>query len=196
MILCDWQIEEEIAKGGLKVSPLDRSLINPMSLDFRLGRHYSRVVATERTRFVTRKGVIEVPGFYDSGVQVIDPTDKSTFEDESFEASEYYLAPQETINVGMLESIEIAPYLSFKLMGKSSLARLAIDNSSPGGWAESEWKGVITCEITNHSKFIVKLTEGMRIGQILLFSHELPNKTYKDSGRYRDQAPGSGSLGV
>ncbi len=212
MILCDWQIEEEINKGGLKVDPLDKSLINPMSLDFRLGRHYSKVRATGQSLWGTdNKGAL-IERFYLDGpawgypggqkqafedaLQVIDPTDKSTFEDEAFEASEYYLEPQETVNVSMLESIEIAPYLSFKLVGKSSLARLAIDNSSPGGWAESEWKGFITCEITNHSKFIVKLTEGMRIGQILIFSHELPNKTYKDSGRYRDQKPGSGSLGV
>lgn len=210
-LLVDWQIEEEIDKGGLKVSPLDKRLINPVSLDFRLGRHYSRVRATGKRHWRTIGGrlvnatYVDGPAYgyaggrtipHDDALFMIDPMDKSTFEDESFEASEYYLAPQETINVAMLEHLEIAPYLSFKLMGKSSLARLAIDNSSPGGWAECGWKGYITCEITNHSKFIIKLTEGMRVGQILLFSHELSNKTYKETGRYRDQAPGSGSLGV
>lgn len=210
-LLVDHEIRDLIKKGDLKVEPFDDSLINPSGLDFRCGRHYTKTVPTGRRVWSRDKlgSVREVIKYeqvgpdsyiereYEWALPVIDPSDKSTFKDETFEADEYWLAPGETILVSMMEKLTLPPYLSMKIAGKSSLARLFIDNSSPGGYLDPCWRGYITCEISNwRQDAYVRLYEGMKIGQLIIFSHELPDKDYSETGRYRDQAPGSGSLGV
>lgn len=40
MILVDWQIEDRIRHGFIKVEPYEPGLIQPNSLDIRLGSHF------------------------------------------------------------------------------------------------------------------------------------------------------------
>lgn len=201
-LLVDHEIRDLIKKGDLKVEPFDDSLVNPSGLDFRLGRHYSTVKATNKERFShAEKDTLHKASNMDwsqflQGYNLIDPTDKSSFEVEAFESGIYFLNPQEAILVSMYEHLELPSYLSAKIAGKSSLARLFVDNSSCGGYLDPAWRGIITLELVNHGPFIITLREGMKIGQLMFFSHELPDKDYSETGRYRDQAPGSGSLGV
>jgi dCTP deaminase len=210
-LLVDHEIRDLIKKGELKVEPFDNSLINPSGLDFRCGRHYTKTVPTgKRVWQRSERGAVrEVIGYDQVGPDTyeefeyawalprIDPTDKSTFRDETFEADEYWLAPGETILVSMMEKLTLPPYMSMKIAGKSSLARLFVDNSSPGGYLDPSWTGYITLEISNwRQDAFVRLSEGMKLGQLLIFTHELPEKDYLETGRYINQKPGSGSLGV
>ena len=40
MILVDWEISDHIKRGYLKIDPFDPALIQPNSLDIRLGNHF------------------------------------------------------------------------------------------------------------------------------------------------------------
>ena len=204
-LLVDWQIREEIEKGRLVLGNFDDSLINPSGVDFRLGRHYTKVIPLGNAFWDrSENGRLSIASKETKGGQVspphtllyIDPLDKSTFRDETFEADEYYLFPGESIIVSMYEHLELPHDISAEIKGKSSLARLFVANSAIGGFIDPSWRGTISLEITNGASYIVKLTEKMRIGQLMLFRHEVPNKDYSETGRYRDQAPGSGSKGV
>ncbi len=211
-LLVDHEILDEIKKGNLGVDPFDPSLINPSGLDFRCGRHYTKTIpTTEKIYGVDKFGQIKDCSYYSGqeeaygiyktapmwALSYIDPKDKSTFKDETFEADEYYLAPGESILVSMFEHLVLPPYLTAEVKGKSSLARLFVANSSIGGVIDPGWTGVITLEITNmRQDTFIKLTEGMKIGQLLIFNHEVVDRDYKEVGRYSHQAPGAGSLGV
>jgi len=52
MILVDWQLRDRIARGHIKIDPYDPALIQPNSVDIRLGNHFV---------------------WYEPGTQVIDP---------------------------------------------------------------------------------------------------------------------------
>ena len=40
MILVDWQILDRISRGYIKIDPFDPALVQPNSLDIRLGNHF------------------------------------------------------------------------------------------------------------------------------------------------------------
>jgi len=40
MILVDWQIQDRIERGFIKIDPFDSKFIQPNSIDIRLGDHF------------------------------------------------------------------------------------------------------------------------------------------------------------
>ena len=175
MILCDWQLSQYIDQGYIIVTPYDKSLVNPASLDIRLGN-----------QFTTTNKTVDFIG--------VDPTDKESFQTETLERDEYWLEPGGVVLASMLEDITLPANISAKLFGKSSLARLGLDNSALGAWVDAGWSGVLTMEFFNQQKFAIKLTPGMKCGQLVFFEHQSASKPYK--GRYSKQTPGMGSLGI
>lgn len=181
MILADSNIKSAIAAGSIVVSPYDEAMINPSSLDIRLGDMYTET----RPEFQPMNGNGRV-----------DPLDKKTFLTTTTNRKHYLLKARSTVLVSMLEHLELPDNISSKLLGKSSLARLGMDNSSLAGWIDAGWRGVITMELTNHAHYDLQLTYGMKIGQLIFFMHDPSEKPYSQTGRYFDQAAGQGSLGV
>ncbi|MCX6687749.1 MAG: dCTP deaminase, partial [Methanoregula sp.] len=57
MILVDWQIRDRIGRGFISIDPYDPKLVQPNSLDIRLGSHFV---------------------WYRPGDSVIDPYDQET----------------------------------------------------------------------------------------------------------------------
>lgn len=180
-ILVDWQIKDAIKCGDLVVDPFDESLINPCSLDFRLGDRFGKVTPTDFS--------------YGSDL-VIDPTRPDSFKTSWEVSNRYVLMPGEFILAMTLEAFEFNN-CSAKVMGKSSLGRLGLENSSVAGWVDIGFKANgITLELVNHGQYPILLSKGMKIGQLLLFSSENPNKSYDKVGRYQGQAGSQGSKGV
>ena len=175
-VLVDWQIKNMIEKTGeIKVDPYDPTLVNPASLDIRLSEDFS---------------VLESVG-------IIDPTNPETFSFKSTKTKNWILLPGETVLAGMLEKVSLSENLGCKVMGKSSLGRLALLNSSHAGWTDPSWSGVLTMEISNLSKYPIKLTAGMKIGQLVFYKTEFAcRKGYDQTGRYQNQESGMGSLGI
>jgi dCTP deaminase len=184
-LLVDYEIREEIESGRMKVTPYDPPLINPASLDIRLGDMYTQTVP---------KLLETVAG---RAISYVDPTDKNSFNTITEKLDVFFLPPHKTILVSMFEDVVIPSNISAKLFGKSSLARLGLDNSSPAAWIDAGFKGNIVMELTNHADYSIKLTKGMKIGQLIFFEHSECEKPYGMTGRYQNQtAEGSGSKGV
>ena len=202
MVLVDFQIRDHINKGNIKVTPFDDSLINPNSLDLRLGGNFSTVEATynyDSTNIVKTKINFNSSDFFDSFLnfkKYLDPLDKETFITKSYEGDVFYLEPNCMVIASLAEDITLPDFICARVVGKSSLGRLGLDNSSVAGWVDANWSGVLTIELFNHSQNIIKLTKGMKIGQMIFLETEPCEKGYDKTGRYYKQQPGQGSKGV
>lgn len=177
MILTDFQIKAEIERGTLKIGPFDESLINPSSLDVRLGPGFSEVTPT----YVN-----------------IDPTDPLTFKTVEVSRGSYVLKPGHMVLSTLAEHITLPADISAKLLGRSSLGRLGLDNSSCSGWIDPQFSGSIVVELFNHSKYPIVLTSGMGIGQLIFFKHVPAALGYLDkkTSKYSNQSGCQGSKGV
>ena len=177
MILVDFQIRYEIEQGRIKISPFDDSLINPSSLDVRLGEEF----------FQVRPTIINV-----------DPTDSLSFRTEKAGEKKFKLKSGDMVLSSLMEHIALPLDVSAKLLGRSSLGRLGLDNSSCSGWIDPQFTGSIVIELFNHSSSTIILTSGMGIGQLIFFKHMPAHKGYLDkkTSKYGNQSGVQGSLGV
>jgi len=118
MILVDWQIEDRIRRGYIRVDPYDPALIQPNSLDIRLGSHF----------------VWYVPGDI-----VIDPYERESVcaDVEEVVADSIVLAPGQFLLAKTLETIELPDDVVASIEGKSSIARLGIELHQTGGWIDA-----------------------------------------------------------
>ena len=176
MILVDHQIREAIEKGLIKLDPLDLDLINPNSIDFRLGE----VISTLHS-------------------SIIDPLDKTSFHYNSWNLKEdgaFILEPRQFCIASMLENITLAPNIMANVRGKSSLGRTGLMQSSVAGLVDGGWSGILTIEMFNYSNAKMVLRYGMKIGQITFEETATPDKPYGEVGRYQNQRAGMGSLGL
>lgn len=201
MILADWEIRDRIASGSIKVDPFDDSLINPASLDYRLGGKFGIVKCKEEIGYRKKKH----PGlsiYYEDRLRPIkkllpvNPLDKDSFEMKYIEAHTYELSPGAFVIAHTLESITIPDDLAMICKGKSSLGRLGLANSDMAGFVDPGWSGILTLELFNHSKNTILLTKGMKIGQFVFYDCEKVEKPYGETGRYQGQSPGEGSKGI
>lgn len=177
MILCDFQIKAEIERGTLKISPFDESLINPSSLDVRLGHYFG----------------VPKPTYV-----AIDPLDPTSFRTDMEEAG-FYMLPAKSFVIGcLLEKVEYPLDITGHLKGKSSLGRLGIENSSCAGHLDPQFAGHVTIELFNYLDCPVKLTAGMKIGQLVFFKHVPAEHGYGDrqTSKYQNQQAGQPSKGV
>ena len=177
MILTDFQIKAEIERGTLKISPFDESLINPSSLDVRLGPGFSEVI----------------PSYVN-----IDPTDPLTFKTVEVSRGSYVLKPGHMVLSTLAEHVTLPADISAKILGKSSLGRLGLNNSTVAGWVDCGWHGDLVIELFNHGKYPIVLTSGMKIGQLVFYKHVPAQVPYnkKPTSRYAGQQNTQGSKGV
>ncbi|MHC1626334.1 MAG: dCTP deaminase [Methanoculleaceae archaeon] len=170
MILVDWQIHDRIARGILRVEPFNPELIQPNSLDIRLGDHFV---------------------WYNAGDDVIDPYDRDSISSGVHETSadSFDLAPGMFMLGETLERIELPANIVATIEGKSSIARLGIALHQTGGWIDAGFRGTITLEISNANSRPVRLYAGMPIGQLVFYTTEPAERPYnrKADAKYLDQ---------
>ncbi len=150
MVLSDRSIKEEIEKGRIVIQPLDPSCIQPASVDVHLDR---------QLRVFSGRGYgLSI----DPRTGVDDRTElRHIAEDESFE-----LVPGEFVLASTLEYITLPADMVGRLEGKSSLGRIGLLVHSTAGFVDPGWKGNLTLELSNVSRFPICLFYGMAIGQI------------------------------
>lgn len=199
MSLVDWQIKQAIKNKELIIDPYDESLVNPDSLDIRLGNILGRVIATGEAYYSEWIEDLDlINDGYEKKYSIIDPTNKKSFNTEYFniENSNYILKPGECILASMLENITLSSNLIAHVIGKSSIGRLGLINSAHAGLVDGGWAGILTMELSNASHVPILLTYKMKIGQLIFEITEEPEKSYEETGRYQRQKPGQGSLGL
>jgi len=163
LILPDHQIHALCEQG--MVSPYDRDLCNPCSLDVRLGSTLliESAQSPELVRYPLEGHTQDRP---------------------------YWMSPGQFVLSGTLEYVRIPETICAQFALKSSRAREGIEHLL-AGWIDSGFWGVITLELHNSRQLHpVALWPGMRIGQ-LVFSRlaSTPERSYAVTGRYH-QAQG------
>lgn len=162
-ILVDFQIRN-LCETGM-VSPFDPTLVNPASLDVRLG------------------GNILIEAFQDGGWA---PFDISGFS----EANPCYLKPGQFILAETVETFAIPRTVSGQFLLKSSRAREGLQHLL-AGWIDPGWHGsVLTLELKNIRQLHpIALWPGMKIGQIVFHQVDTtPLRSYAETGRYNGDA--------
>lgn len=182
MIWNDRMIREWGANGG--VTPFDAALVNPASLDLRLGnlirephRIWSYMSEIDMAKFIADGSIEQLPKWGD-------PTKFDVF----------WLYPKRFVLCHSLEFVQILTSVASILFLKSSQGRLGL-NHSHSGWGDpgfglpktgrEEAGASWTFEIQNISPWPIKLIAGKPIiQQVMVDMAENPEIDYRDTGRY------------
>lgn len=145
MKLVDSQIREEILNHHI-VEPYEDNLIQPASLDVRLGRFF---------RWYTGTGMIDVKDEKSLTKELIGE-----------ETAEFILSPGAFVLAETREKFNLPKNIYAELHGKSSLARLGLSIHQTGGLIDNGFSGTITLELKNENNTPIKIYAGMTIGQV------------------------------
>lgn len=164
MILADADIRE-LCEGGM-IDPYDPELIQPASLDMRLGNQW-RVFTNQKTKAVDLANPLSY----------VDLTEPIT-------AIEFVLHPGEFVLGGTQEIIRMPDDHAGRVEGKSSLGRLGLIVHATAGFFDPGFHGRATLEMTNLLRVPIVLHAGLPICQMSFYRMtRRPMNTYK--GRYQ-----------
>ena len=171
MILSDLEIAQ-LCECRELVTPFDPAMINPASIDVRLGD--SLLIESAQG-----PGLVPYPLHGHS------------------EQNPYLLQPGQFVLASTLETFNMPLKLCGRFMLKSSRAREGLQHLL-AGWLDPGWHGsVLTMELKNIRQLHpISLWPGMRIGQVA-FSRmsQRPAVSYAQTGRYNHDRTVQGSRG-
>lgn len=189
-VILDDQFLHELARDLGIVDPYAPELVNPASIDLRLGTTF-RVPRKHTTGIIDLAAVppadetselVEVPLYYHDG-----PGDGTKNPDHGF-----IIHPGEFVLGSTLEYLRIPNYLSMVIDGKSSIGRLGLAVHVTAGFFDPGFHGVGTLEMVNLSPYPIILRPGMRICQSRWMRMENePELPY--NGRYQGDTAATGS---
>ena len=171
MILSDWQIRYYEQLDAI-VEPFDPELLNPASIDVRLGNHLMIEVADQRE-------LVE-----------IDISERTA-------EHPYWLLPNEFCLAETIETFNLPPFISAQFVLKSSRAREGYQHLL-AGFCDPGWHGSkLTLELKNARRFHdLPLYPGLKIGQMVFRKMcTSPLKDYSETGRYNKDVKVTASRG-
>jgi dCTP deaminase len=168
-ILCDHEIFN-LAKRGL-VTPFHQELVNPASLDVRLGENL----------------LVEMP----QSPALLPYSIAGHSQEKPF-----MLQPHEFVLAETMEEFKLPDCVAGQLALKSSRAREGIEHLL-AGYIDPGYEGRLTLELQNaRAMHPVALWPGMRIAQIVFHKMSmLPGKNYALTGRYQNDTAVQASKG-
>ena len=174
VLLSDRDILAEIDAGRVGLDPLERSMIQPSSIDVRLDKFF-RVFDNHKYPHI------------DPAADQSDLTRPVEVEgDETF-----VLHPGEFVLGSTYELVTLPDDVAARLEGKSSLGRLGLLTHSTAGFIDPGFSGHVTLELANVATLPIKLYPGMKIGQLCFFrlssAAENPYGSAKYGSRYQVQ---------
>jgi dCTP deaminase len=173
VLLSDRDILAEIDSGRIRLEPLDRSMVQPSSIDFRLDRFF-RVFENHRYPHID-------PAADQSDLtRVVEPQ-----EDEPF-----ILHPGEFVLGSTYEVVTLPDDLAARVEGKSSLGRLGLLTHATAGFVDPGFSGHVTLELANVATLPIKLYPGMKIGQLCFFRLSSPAEHPYGSDKYGSRYQG------
>ena len=176
MLLSDRDISASLDSGRIQLDPLDRSLIQPASIDVRLDRLF-RLFDNHR-------------------YSVIDPAADQSDLTHSVDVGPddpFVLHPGEFVLGATYELVTLGDDIAARLEGKSSLGRLGLLTHSTAGFIDPGFSGHVTLELSNTATMPILLYPGMKIGQLCFFDLSSPATT-RDSAAPRPRARTCASL--
>jgi dCTP deaminase len=161
-VLCDWEIKAR-CKGSQMVWPFTEELLNPASLDVRLGNTL----------------MIEV---MDSPELIrIDISDRD-------EQNPYLLLPGDFCLAETVEVFHLPDDVSAQFVLKSSRARAGFQHLL-AGWCDPGWHGSkLTLELKNVRRHHpLELYPNLKIGQMVFhLMNNIPSHSYREVGHYNN----------
>jgi dCTP deaminase len=156
-VLSDGSIMEAIDSGRLSIEPYDPALVQPASVDVRLGDSF-RV-------------------FHNHRVAVLDILDRPSnlSEEVRVEAGGHFIIhPGEFCLASTTEQIALPADIMARIEGKSSLGRIGLIVHATAGFCDPGWHGTLTLELNNLSRIPIKLYPGMKIAQLSFLALDRP----------------------
>ncbi|MCX6385673.1 MAG: dCTP deaminase [Solirubrobacterales bacterium] len=156
-VLSDATIIALVTEGRIRIDPWDPSLVQPASVDLRLGDSF-RVFHNHRT----------------SAIDLRDPPVNLT-EEIKIEADEpFVIHPGEFALGRTLEWVELPDDIVARIEGKSSLGRLGLIVHATAGFCDPGWRGTLTLELANLTRIPIKLYAGLAIAQLSFMTLDAP----------------------
>ena len=156
-VLSDGTIIQLVNAGRIKFDPWDESLVQPASVDLRLGDTF-RVFHNHRA----------------SAIDLRNPP-KNLTEEIKIEPDEpFVIHPGEFALGRTAEWVELPDDIVARIEGKSSLGRLGLIVHATAGFCDPGWKGTLTLELANLTRIPIKLYAGSLIAQLSFMTLDAP----------------------
>jgi dCTP deaminase len=156
-VLSDQTIIELVDAGRIGIDPWDPDLVQPASVDLRLGDSF-RVFANHRA----------------TAIDLLHPPENLTEEVTVPEGGTFVIHPGEFCLGRTLEWVELPDDIVARIEGKSSLGRLGLIVHATAGFCDPGWKGTLTLELNNLTRVPIILHPGLAIGQLSFMTLDRP----------------------
>lgn len=156
-VLSDGTIRKLVEAGRIKIEPWDSSMVQPASVDVRLGNSF-RV-------------------FHNHQIQAIDLADPPSGLTEHVHVDDdnpFVIHPGEFVLGRTIEVVEIPDDIVCRIEGKSSIGRLGLIVHATAGFVDPGFSGSLTLEITNFNSVPIVLRPGLPVAQLSFMALDAP----------------------
>jgi dCTP deaminase len=148
-VLSDGTIRALIEAERIVVRPWEPGLVQPASIDLRLGDSF-RVFHNHRV----------------TAIDLRDPPTNLTEEVTASADDGFVIHPGEFCLGRTLEWVELPDDIVARIEGKSSLGRLGLIVHATAGFCDPGWRGTLTLELNNLTRVPIRLYPGLLIAQL------------------------------
>jgi dCTP deaminase len=156
-VLSDGTIIRLVGDGTITIDPWDPQLVQPASVDLRLGNSF-RVFHNHRA----------------SAIDLREPPNNLTEQITIADGDSFVIHPGEFCLGATLEYVELPNHIVARIEGKSSLGRLGLIVHATAGFCDPGWKGTLTLELNNLTRVPIKLYPGLPIAQLSFMTLDAP----------------------
>jgi dCTP deaminase len=156
-VLSDGTIRRLVEEGRIGIEPWEPRLVQPASIDLRLGDSF-RVFHNHRV----------------TAIDLREPPRNLTEEVVIAEGDPFAIHPGEFALGRTLETVQIPDDIVARIEGKSSLGRLGLIVHATAGFVDPGFAGSLTLEITNLTRVPIKLYAGLPIAQLSFMALDAP----------------------
>jgi dCTP deaminase len=156
-VLSDGTIRRLVAEGHVRIEPWDERMVQPASVDLRLGRSF-RVFHNHRI----------------GAIDLADPPRHLTEHVNVADGDSFVIHPGEFVLGVTQERVELPDDLVARIEGKSSLGRLGLIVHATAGFVDPGFAGTLTLEITNLTRVPIILWPGKPIAQLSFMTLDRP----------------------
>jgi dCTP deaminase len=156
-VLSDGTILQSVQEGRIKVDPWDPKMVQPASIDLRLGDSF-RVFHNHRA----------------TAIDLRDPPSNLTEEVVIPDGDAFVIHPGEFCLGRTLEWVQIPDDIVARIEGKSSLGRLGLIVHATAGFCDPGFEGTLTLELNNLTRVPIRLYPGLPIAQLSFMTLDRP----------------------
>lgn len=156
-VLSDGTILRFLQEGRIKVDPWDPKMVQPASIDLRLGDSF-RVFHNHKV----------------TAIDLSDPPQNLTEEVVVPDGEAFVIHPGEFCLGRTLECVQIPDDIVARIEGKSSLGRLGLIVHATAGFCDPGFEGTLTLELNNLTRVPIRLYPGLPIAQLSFMTLDRP----------------------